>query len=93
MLWGSPESPELKLARQNKQKMDRIERKLDQVLALELERGIPQDVDVDVDVDMNMNESIVLINEDKTAQIIHRSVKPQDPLSESFTQNRGEKLP
>lgn len=36
---GSPEAPELTLAKQNKQRMERIEDKLDQILAIEL--GLP----------------------------------------------------
>ena len=40
LIAGSPETPELTLAKQNKQRMDRMEDKLDQILAIEL--GLPQ---------------------------------------------------
>ena len=39
LIIGSPETPEVTLAKQNKQRMDRIEDKLDQILAIEL--GLP----------------------------------------------------
>lgn len=39
LLWGTPESPEMALARQNQDRLNRMESKLDQIWAME--RGLP----------------------------------------------------
>jgi len=51
VVYGVPESPELQLAKHNKERLDRMETKIDQIWAIE--RGLPKITD--------LNDSFILI--------------------------------
>lgn len=55
IVYGVPDSPELALAKHNKERLDRMETKIDQIWAIE--RGLPKIT--------NLNDSFILI-ENKT---------------------------
>ena len=73
LIMGTPETPELKLARQNQQRLDRMESKIDQLWAIE--SGLCSAVPV--------NESLILVSQDGSTSKKPRSIHHTSSDSDS----------
>jgi hypothetical protein len=63
LVFGNPESNEEKLAKKNLQRLDRIEKDLQQMWAIQTGMVVPE---------CGLSESIIMVNPDLTSEIKHK---------------------
>ena len=64
MFWGNPESAELRMAKQNKERLDKMESKIDQMWA----------INAGMSPILPMTESLVIVNQDQTTHHKHHAI-------------------
>lgn len=74
MFWGNPETKEYKIAKQNQQRLDKMESKISQMWA----------INAGFAPVLPMNESLIIVNDDQTTfHQYHTQLQPQDDPSDN----------
>jgi len=80
MFWGNPESAELRMAKQNKERLDKMESKLDQMWA----------INAGMSPILPMTESLVIVNQDQTTYHKHHAMDLRMSSEESLDHPEGQ---